>query len=212
MKPSDAITAAVLVLLAAPALPAAEGEEVLLDESAAVIASKIPTLKGISVITAWDLEAQCRVELIRRYGKAGIERNVSKAIRSSVLKTAVDETVVYMELSRLSLKEIDENLVSEKVVKLAEPFGGEELLWQELGKFPISKEQVLSWMRRSIQVEQYIDAQFYMTKSYEAAYATKEDIEKFYFRSSLIEEIKGRYRIWIFVKDESGSEEDEPGS
>jgi hypothetical protein len=212
MKPSSAtnrLVAAAVFFLAAPALTAAGEEEILLDETAAVVASKIPTQKGIYVVTAWNLEAQCRVELIRRYGKAGVERDVSKAVRSAVLKTAVDETVVFMELSRLSLKEIDESLVKEEVGKLAQPFGSEEALWQAFDRFSIKPEHVLSWIRRSIQVDQYIDAQFTMTKSYDASAAAKADIEKFYFRSGLIEEIKGRYRIWVFVKEEPEGQEEE---
>lgn len=190
------LTSAVLaVTLTAPSLDA---ETVLLDKTVAVIAARVPTQQSISVITRWDLEAQCKIEMIRRFGKEGLDKEPDKELRKSVLKILVEETLVTMELTRIGFIEIDENQAQKKLDELVEPFGSEEELYNELARFSITPEHLKSWIERSILVEKYIDAQFYMTGFKDPTSMKGVHFVKMKFRGSLIEEIKKRYRIWMF--------------
>ncbi len=191
-----ALTSAVLALaLTAPSLDAAT---VLLDRTVAVIAARVPTQQSVSVITEWDLEAQCKIEMIRRFGKEGLDKEPGKELRKSVLMTIVEETLVTMELTRIGFIEGDEGLAQKKLDELVEPFGSEEELYSELARFSITPEHLKSWIERSILVEKYIDAQFYMTGSKDPTSMKGAYLVKMKFRGSLIEEIKKRYRIWMF--------------
>lgn len=200
MRYMKRIFSIVLLSLCFQALSGLSESAALLDETKVVIASRIPSQQSVHVITKWEFEARCRLELIRRYGKEGVDRKGNKALKESVLKTVIDESVVFMELSRLGFKETDENLIQEKLNELVEQFGEgeEELLFKKLKNFSITRQHVMNWIERAILVEKYIDAQFFMTGSYDASTMDKVDISKLFFRNSIIEEIKKRYRIWVF--------------
>jgi hypothetical protein len=180
------------------AVPAAAADAVLLDETVAVVAARVPTQQAISVITRWDLEARCRIEMIRRDGKEGLDREPDKELRQAVLKTIVEETLVTMELTRIGFTEIDEGKVQEELDRLIEPFGGEEELYAGLAPYSISPEHLKSWIERSVLVDKYMEAQFYMTGTKASPSGEEMKAVKAKVRSSLIEEIKKRYRIWIF--------------
>jgi hypothetical protein len=186
-------------LLFMPAIEGAKEGAVLLDETVAVIAARIPSTQSMSIITRWELEAQVRIELIRRYGTEGVDKKAGKALRSEVLTTLIEETLVAMEMSRLGLKEVEESAVKEGIGELIEPFGGEEAFYAQLKKYGITPEHVRGWVERTLMVGDYIDAQFTMTGPVESG-GTNIQIEKFYFKRNLVEDIKKRYRIWIFLK------------
>lgn len=189
------LTSAVIAFVLAAA--AAGADAVLLDEIVAVIAARVPTQQSISVITRWDLEAQCRIEMIRRSGTEGIDGEPGKELRKEVLKFIVEETLVTMELTRIGFTEIDEGQVQQKMDQLIEPFGGEEELHAELARYSITPGHLKSWLERSLRVEKYIDAQFTMMGSKDSSSMEESHLLKLKFRSSLIEEIKKRYRIWM---------------
>ena len=187
------------LLLCMPAIVGAKEGAVLLDETVAVITARIPSVQSMSIITRWELEAQVRIELIRRYGTEGVDKKAGKALRSEVLTTIIEETLIAMEMSRLGLKEVEESAVKDGIGKLVEPFGGEEAFYAQLKKYGITHEHVRGWVERTLMVGDYIDAQFTMTGPAESG-GTHIQIEKFYFKRNLVEDIKKRYRIWIFLK------------
>lgn len=187
------------LLLCMPAIAGAKEGTILLDETVAVIAARIPSVQSTSIITRWELEAQVRIELIRRYGTEGVDKKAGKALRSEVLTTVIEETLIDMEMSRLGLKEVEDSVVKEGIGKLIEPFGGEEAFYAQLKKYGITHEHVHAWVERTLMVRDYIDAQFTMMGPAEAGEKNIQ-IEKFYFKRNLIEDIKKRYRIWIFLK------------
>ena len=180
------------------AATAAAADTVLLDETVAVIAARVPTQQSISVITRWDLEAHCRIELIRQQGRDGLDKKPDKKLRQTVLKTLVEETLVTMELTRIGFTEMDEGRVQQKLDQLIEPFGSEEELYDELARYSITPGHLKSWIERSVLVDKYIEAQYYMSGPKGPSPMKGMHIMKTQFRSSLIEEIKKRYRIWIF--------------
>ncbi len=182
---------------------AVAAEEILLDEIAAVVTAKIPLQQGTSIITAWDLEAQCRLELVAHYGRDGLEREVSDTIRLIVLQRLVEETVVFMESGRLGFKDIDEAVVKQKIEELSRHFGSEEEMWQQLGRFSIGRKHLFAWFDRSVRVERYIATQQAITRSASNAVVSLSETEKNKFRRKLIEYIGERYRIWIFIGQES---------
>jgi len=187
------------LLLCMPAIVGAKEGAVLLDETVAVITARIPSVQSMSIITRWELEAQVRIELIRRYGTEGVDKKAGKALRSEVLTTIIEETLIAMEMSRLGLKEVEESAVKDGIGKLVEPFGGEEAFYAQLKKYGITHEHVRGWVERTLMVGDYVDAQFTMTGPAESG-GTHIQIEKFYFKRNLVEDIKKRYRIWIFLK------------
>ncbi|MFH1434231.1 MAG: hypothetical protein ABIJ56_00815 [Pseudomonadota bacterium] len=179
------------------------GEQVLLDETAAVIAAKLPSQKSVSVITRWELEAKCRLESVLRYGRDGLDRTISKQLRSEVLEAMIDEMVVFMELQRLGSKEPDKKLYKNKLRAYTENFQSKDEFFTELAKLSISSKQVQSWLEQSALVDQYVDAQFHMDAAgFSDAAAEDFEIEKQYFRGGLIEDYKKRYRIWVFYEGE----------
>jgi hypothetical protein len=190
-----ALTAFLLLSLTAPT--AAHGEEILLDETAVVVAARIPSQQSVSIVTRWEVEARCRLESVRRYGKEGVDRKIGDELRSAVLDKILDETVVSMEMSRLGFEEIDKGLVLHKLQEYVETFESEEDFFEALEEYSISRKQVLTWIKRSLLVERYIDAQYYMTGARAPGGGEEEEGKKGPFRMKLIEEIKNRYRIWV---------------
>ena len=177
------------------------GGEALLDETAAVIAAKLPSHESVSVITRWELEAKCRLESVLRYGRDGLDRNISKQLRSEVLAAMIDETVVFMELQRLGSKESDQKLYKEKLGAYTDHFESKEEFFTELAQLSLARKQVKSWIEQSVLVDRYVDAQFHLDAAgISDAEVDDFEIEKQYFRSSLIEDYKKRYRIWVFYE------------
>ncbi len=177
------------------------GEQVLLDETAAVLAAKLPSQESVSVITRWELEAKCRLESVLRYGRDGLDRTISKQLRSEVLEAMIDETVVFMELQRLGSKEPDNKLYKEKLGSYTDNFQSKDEFFAGLAQISISRKQVKSWLEQSVLVDQYVDAQFHMDAAeFSDAAAEDFEIEKQYFRGGLTEDYKKRYRIWVFYE------------
>ena len=177
------------------------GEQVLLDETAAVLAAKLPSQESVSVITRWELEAKCRLESVLRYGRDGLDRTISKQLRFEVLEAMIDETVVFMELQRLGSKEPDKNLYKEKLGSYTDNFQSKDEFFAGLAQISISRKQVKSWLEQSVLVDQYVDAQFHMDAAeFSDAAAEDFEIEKQYFRGGLTEDYKKRYRIWVFYE------------
>ena len=178
------------------------GGQVLLDGTAAVIAAKVPSAQSVSVITLWELEAHCRVESVKRFGPSGVSRPVSKALRAEVLADLVVESVLAMELGRIGFKNLDEGKVGEEVKKLAETLGGEEEFFNEMQKLGITRTLVSAWVALKLLVGAYVEVQLRMTASGKSpGGAEASAAELLYFRSSLVEELKKKYHIWIFIKE-----------
>jgi len=177
--------------------------EILLDETVAVIVSKMPPAKESAIITAWDLEAHCRIELIKRYGKDGTSKVIGKSLKISVLKNLIEQEMVFLELKKFGMEneQLNEENVNKKMEELANPFGSSQAFFNEMSRFSIEPQMLIKWIKKEVQVEQYLEAQFKMSYSTILKDGEIQEADKVIFRDKFIEKLSQRYRIRVYIED-----------
>jgi hypothetical protein len=197
---------------------------VLIDEVVAVVTGKFQGSVPPQVITRWDLESECRLESMMRYGEAGVDRAISKSMKASVLEQIVDESVIYREAARLDGAEVEEAAIDEAYATLAGSFGGSTAFGQLLEKARIPVAKVRTILERRIVVDRYVIDNLRLTMSFteselESAFETMDhpykgsnlddvrdefreyllEVMSHEHRDGLIKDLSARCHIWVFL-------------
>jgi hypothetical protein len=212
-----------VVIIAQPLAAQPPGtSSVLVDKVVAVVAGKFQSGVPAKIVTRWDLEAECRLESIQRYGQSGVDRPISKSMRATVLERIIDDSIIYREAMRLDGADVGESEIEEAFSVLAESVGVEDfggLL--EDADLPVTKvKQILE--RRTIADMYVVDnlaltlslGEMEMQKAFEKMdhpysgqeYSeVREQFREWYIgilsgthRDKLIVELETRCRVWIF--------------
>jgi hypothetical protein len=219
--------AAAVVLLAAAlaSVPASAGQfSVVLDQVVAVVAGRFQGSVPPQIVTRWDLEAECRLESIVRYGASGVDRPISKSLRAVTLERIVDESVIRREAVRLDGGEVEEASIDEAFSKLAGAPGEGVDLEDLLEEAMIPRSKVRAILARRLVADRYVLDSLRLTMSFteselEAAFenmvhpfegAELEDVHDAFrdfllevkadqHREELIDDLATRCRIWIFL-------------
>jgi len=219
-------SAALLVaaVVTAPAPSFAGQFSVVLDQVVAVVAGRFQGSVPPQIITRWDLEAECRLESILRYGAAGVDRPISKSLRAAVLERIVDESVIRREAVRLDGGEVDEGSIDEAVADLTDAVGGSEDLLDLLEQALLPESKVRSILARRLVADRYVIDSLRLTMSFteselEASFKSMvhpfggKDLEEVrdefrdfllevkadQHREELIDDLTNRCRLWIFI-------------
>jgi len=214
-----------VVALTPVSVPASAGQfSVVLDEVVAVVAGRFQGSVPPQIVTRWDLEAECRLESIVRYGAAGVDRPVSKSLRAVVLERIVDESVIRREAVRLDGGEVDEAAVDEAFSQLAGSLGEGDDLEDLLEEAMVPLSKVRAILARKLVADRYVLDSLRLTMSFteselESAFknmshpfegAELEDVHDEFrdfllevkadqHREELIDDLATRCRIWIFL-------------
>ncbi len=219
---SAALLAAVLAAVPAPS--SAGQFSVVLDQVVAVVAGRFQGSVPPRIVTRWDLEAECRLESILRYGAAGVDRPVSKSLRAAVLDRIVDENVIRREAVRLDGGEVDEGAIDDAFAALAGAVGEGEDLRALLEEALVPESKVRAILARRLVADRYVIDSLRLTMSFteselEAAFtsmshpfegedleAVRDEFRDFLLevkadqhREDLIDDLTTRCRIWIFI-------------
>jgi len=223
---------AALVLVAAPASGAPE--PILLDGVVAAVAGKFQGTVPPQVITLWDLESECRIESIQRYGADGVDRPISKSLRATILEQIVDDTVILREAERLGSGDVEEEKIDEELERAAQAAGGMDRFTALLGEASIPIEKVRSILERRLVADRYVLDSLRLSMSYTEkdlrdAFETmshpfkdrslEEVHEEFVeyllgeeaaaHRAELVSTLSERCHIWLFIDIVSSVDEDE---
>jgi hypothetical protein len=217
--------AAVLLVAALAAVPASAGQfSVVLDQVVAVVAGRFQGSVPPQIVTRWDLESECRLESIIRYGPAGVDRPISKSLRAVVLERIVDESVIRREAVRLDGGEVDGSAVDQAFSELAGALGQGDDLEVLLEEAMIPRSKVRDILARRLVADGYVLDSLRLTMSFteselEAAFenmvhpfegAQLEEVHDAFrdfllevkadqHREELIDDLSTRCRIWIFI-------------
>jgi hypothetical protein len=195
------------------------------DEVVAVVAGKFQGSVPPRVITRWDLEAECRLESIQRYGSDGATRSISKSLRAAVLERVIDENVIFREAVRLEGAQVEQEAVDEAFEQAAQVAGSEEEFVDLLEEALLSREKVRSILARRIVADRYVLDSLRLTMSFTeselmAAFQSMdhpfagrelEDVREEFLdfligimapqhRDDLVKDLSSRCHIWIFHK------------
>lgn len=201
------------------------GVPVLLDEVVAVVAGKFQGGVPPRVMTRWDLEAECRLESIQRYGAGGVGRSISKSLRATVLERMVDESVIFREAVRLDGAQVEEETVDEAFAQVAQVAGSKEEFLTLLEEALLTEEKVRSILARRIVADRYVLDSLRLTMSFteseiEGAFGSMDhpftgkqldevhdefldhlvEVMAHQHRDELIEGLSARCHIWVFYK------------
>lgn len=228
MAPHEMGRAASVLIVLASLLPcsrsAGAADPVILDQTVAVVAGKFQGGVPPQVITRWDLESECRLESLQRYGSAGVDRPISKSLRATILDRIIDESLIYREAVRLDGAKIEDEEVDEALEHLAGTLGGREELARLLEESLIPEDKVRVVLARRIIADRYVLDSLRLTLSLteselESAFSTmdhpfkdreldevREEFRDFMLgvmarkhRDDLVEDLKTRCRIWVFL-------------
>ncbi len=200
---------------------------VLLDEVVAVVAGKFQSSVPPQVVTRWDLESECRLESIQRYGEAGVDRPISKSLRVNVLERIIDESIIHREALRLDEAGVDEEAIDGALASLAGNASFDEFE-EWLDRAQLSGSQVRRILERRTVADRYVMDNLRLTlalgeSEIQASFASMthpfvgqslDDVHDGFkewllgikaakHREKLLAELRSRCRVWIFFDPES---------
>ncbi len=190
----------VAYLVPATAHSVAEGGAVLVDEIVAVVSGKFQGEVLPYVITRWDLEVECRLESINRYGANGVDREISDALRASIFERLVDDAVIWREASRLEAGELPAADVDAALAKLAESVGGPEEFEVLVAEASIPATKIRRIVMRRLVVDRYVMDNLRLTESF-----LESDLEKSFttldhpFVGQKLTDVHDRFREWLLT-------------
>ena len=212
-----------VVLAGEPGTSAAGQFSVVLDEVVAVVAGRFQGSVPPRIVTRWDLEAECRLESILRYGASGVDRPISKSLRAVVLERIVDENVIRREAIRLDGGEVEDADIDAAHAELAGAVVEGEDLQELLDEAMVPTSKVRSILERRLVADRYVLDSLRLTMSFteselEAAFKNMvhpfegqelEEVRDAFrdfllevkadqHREDLIDDLTTRCRIWIF--------------
>ena len=213
----------VVAALAAPCPSSAGQFSVVLDEVVAVVAGRFQGSVPPRIVTRWDLEAECRLESILRYGEGGVDRPISNALRAAVLERIVDESVIHREAVRLDGGQAGEAAIDGAWAELADAVGEGDRLASLLEEALLPESKVRSILERRLVADRYVIDSLRLTMSFteselESAFKSmvhpfegselddvRDEFRDFLLevkadqhREVLIDDLSTRCRIWIF--------------
>lgn len=201
-----AAVACVLVSVQTEAQPSV-ASPVLLDEVVAVVAGKFQSSVPPQVVTRWDLEAECRLESILRYGEAGVERPISQSLRATVLDSIIDEYIIVREALRLEEATVSQEEVAQAMLDMAGEMEADrfhQLL--DSASLPLSKVKMI--LERRMVAERYVLDNLRLTVA-----ISESDLESAFttmnhpFQEENLDEVRDDFRDWLLVQKAMGHRE-----
>ena len=177
-----------------------EGGAVLVDEVVAVVSGKFQGGVPAFVMTRWDLEIECRLESIDRYGVHGVDRVVSQAMRASIFERMVDDAVIWREASRLGAAGVADADVDAEIASLAEPSGGTEAFGALLDSASIPGAKLREIVARRLVVDRYVLDNLRLSENF-----LESDLEKAFasldhpFDGQKLSDVHDEFREWLLV-------------
>jgi hypothetical protein len=187
----------VILIAAAPVSPGPGEDSTLVDEVAAVVAGKFQSNVPPQLVSRWDLEVECRLESVHRYGEAGVDRPISTAMRTSVLSDVIEDYVIYREALRLDEVDVPEAALADELSALAGDLGTERFL-SLLAEAHVSEPKVRRIVERRVAARRYVVDNLKLTMS-----LTESELEASFesmnhpFEGESLSDVRERFRQWL---------------
>lgn len=191
----------ILAMLAPGSASAApDGGAVLVDEVVAVVSGKFQGGVSAYVLTRWDLEIECRLESINRYGAPGGDREISQALRASIFERMVDDAVIWREASRLGVGDVADADVDAEIAKMAQSSGGPEAYGALVASASIPDAKLREIVARRLVVDRYVLDNLRLSENF-----LESDLEKAFasldhpFGGQKLSDVHDEFREWLLV-------------
>ena len=165
-----AIALALLALAAAGAGPAEEGQ--VLDEVAAVVRAPGGETR---VVTLSKLREEARIAMVSRGATDAAFRPLDGPALRAALQWVVDQILLFDEVTRLRVFEVDRTEVLGELRRFKEKFARPEDFRAFLDDNELTKEELMAVLRRMLRVQHYLDSRGMRT-----ARVADADVEAYY--------------------------------
>ena len=165
-----AIALALLALAAAGAGPAEEGQ--VLDEVAAVVRAPGGETR---VVTLSKLREEARIAMVSRGATDAAFRPLDGPALRAALQWVVDQILLFDEVTRLRVFEVDRTEVLGELRRFKEKFARPEDFRAFLDDNELTKEELMAVLRRMLRVQHYLDSRVMRT-----ARVADADVEAYY--------------------------------
>lgn len=165
-----ALALALLALAAAGAGPAEEGQ--VLDEVAAVVRAPGGETR---VVTLSKLREEARIAMVSRGATDAAFRPLDGPALRAALQWLVDQILLFDEVTRLRVFEVDRTEVLGELRRFKEKFARAQDFQAFLDDNQLTEEELMAVLRRMLRVQHYLDSRVMRT-----ARVPDADVEAYY--------------------------------